>query len=263
MCSQIILTGDVAEYYRNLQQTLIQSGFSVANISKAYQVLEAIKDSKPDVVVAAEYLQDDDDIFYLSEQMAKLNIPVIFIAGNDDKQIFELAMNAGVTAYFTKKRHNQIDLIRQVQLLVQMQKAQSANYLHFSQSGIPKIGITGLTTYLQKIKNMGYNEISRKVVRYENIIWFSNDKNHLKHTNYIWFEDVKGHIYYLKESLSGIYQQLPHYFVRINDSYIINMMPDYLEGRINGSNIVVKGQRFGISRTYKNLFEKKYKTLYA
>ncbi len=125
-----------------------------------------------------------------------------------------------------------------------------------------KIGLTGLTTYLHKIKDLGLNEISRKIVKYEDIVWFSNDKKHLEHTNYIWFQDVKGNIYYLKESLAGLYQRLPQHFARVNDSYIVNLLQPFLEGRINGSNIVVNRKKLTISRTYKENFEKRFNRLY-
>ena len=126
----------------------------------------------------------------------------------------------------------------------------------------PKIGIAGLTDYLHKIKNMGHNEISRKMVKYEDIIWFSNDRSKLEHANYIWFEDRNGNIYYRKESLSSIYQRLPQYFARINDRYIVNLLQPYLEGRINGSNIVVKRKKLSITRTYKENFERCFDRLY-
>lgn len=125
-----------------------------------------------------------------------------------------------------------------------------------------KIGLTGLTDYLHKIKNMGHNEISRKIVKYEDIIWFSNDKRNLKHSNYIWFQDINGNIYFLKESLSSIYKRLPQHFARINDSYIVNLHHPYLEGRINGSKIVVNKEILFISRTYKENFEKRFSRLY-
>ena len=263
MSHQILLLGNDTPHYQNIRQALINSGFYVACPPKARQALEAIKNSKPDITVVAQLLQDDIDIFYLSEQMTNNYIPVIFIADTDDKHTFELALKAGVKAYFVKERHNEHDIIRQVQLLIQKQNNQQVKNLQNPQQGEHQIGLAGLTTYLQKIKQMGYNDISRKVVRYDKIIWISNDKKHLKHDNYIWFEDVNGKLYYLKESLSSIYQRLPMHFARVNDSYIVSLLPSFLEGRINGNNIVVKGQKFNITRTYKAEFERRFKLLYG
>ncbi len=263
MSHQVLLLGNDLKHYQTVRQELVNSGFYVAYQSKARQALKAINDSKPDIVVAAKFLQDNTDIFYLSEQMTKRHIPVIFIADTDDRHTFELAMQAGVKVYFVNKRHNEHDIIRQVQLLIQKQNNQQVKNLQNPQQGEHQIGLAGLTTYLQNIKNMGYNDISRKVVRFEKIIWISNDKKHLKQDNYIWFEDDNGKIYYLKKSLSSIYQKIPAFFARVNDSYIVNLLPDYLDGRINGNNIVVNGQRFNITRTYKAEFEKRFNQLYG
>lgn len=263
MSHQVLLVGNDTPHYQNMRQKLTNSGFYIAYQTKAQQALKAINGSKPDVVVAAQLLQDNTDLFYLSEQMAKQHVPVIFIADTDDKQTFNLAMRAGVKAYFVKKRHDMLDIIRQIQLLVQKQNNQKMINLQTPEQGEAQIGLTGLTTYLQDIKNLGYNDISRKVIPFENIIWISNEKKHLKFPNYIWFKDVNENIYYLKESLSSVYQRIPAYFARVNDSYAVSLLPDYLDGRINGSNIVVNGQRFNITRTYKTEFEKRFNRLYG
>ncbi len=263
MSNQVILVGNDKQHYQNMRQKLMNSGFYVAYIHKASYALAAVKDNHPVVVVTAKHLQDKLDVFYLSKQMTQKHIPVIFIAETDDRQTFDLAMHAGVQAYFVKERHNELDIIRHIQLLAQNQTFEKSLLPHTSGQKTHQIGLAGLTTYLQKIKQMGYNDISRKVIRYDKIIWISNDKKHLKHDNYIWFEDVNGKIYYLKESLSSIYQRIPKHFARVNDSYIVSLLPDYLEGRINGNNIVVNGQRFNITRTYKTEFERRFAQLYA
>lgn len=263
MTNQVLVIDNNPSYYQIMQQNLNDSGYFVVCLSKAHQILEAIKDSKPDVVIVAQLLQDNTDIFYLSEQMAKHHIPVIFIADTDDKHTFNLAKRAGVKSYFVKNRHDILDIIRQIQLLVQNQNNQKIINPQTLEQGEGQIGLTGLTTYLQDIKNMGYNDISRKVIPFEDIIWISNEKKYLKFPNYIWFKDTAGTIYYLKESLSSIYQRIPEFFSRVNDSYIVSLLPDYLDGRINGSNIVVNGQRFNITRTYKAEFEKRFNQLYG
>ena len=262
MYNKVFILGNSTQHYQSMQQELTNSGFHVA-FYQANKILEVINNNKPGVVITALNLQNKTNIFDLLEQISKEDIPVIFISDTDDKVTFQLAMKVGAKAYFVKKRHQSVDIIRQIQLLTQMQNIQKANNLHNSKHKNHQIGLTGLTSYLQKIKQMGYNEISRKVVRYENIIWISNDKKHLKYFNYIWFKDVDGNIYYLKESLSNLYQRIPKHFARINDSYIVNLLPEYLEGRINGSNIVVKGQKFNITRTYKTEFEKRFAQLYG
>ena len=263
MSHQVLLVGNDTPYYQNMRKELTNSGFYIAYQTKAQQALKAINGSKPDIVVATQLFQDNTDLFYLSEQMAKHHVPVIFIADTDDKYTFNLAMRSGVNAYFVKKRHDMLDIIRQIQLLVQKQNNPKMINLQTPEQGRCQIGLTGLTTYLQDIKNLGYNDISRKVIPFENIIWISNDKKHLKQDNYIWFEDDNGKIYYLKKSLSSIYQRIPAFFARVNDSYIVNLLPDYLDGRINGNNIVVNRQRFNITRTYKAEFEKRFNQLYG
>ena len=263
MSNQVVIVGNDTQHYQSMRQILMSFGFYVAYIPKVQQALMAIKDNNPVIVITNNKLQDKHEIFNFSEQMSKRLIPVIFISDTDDRHTFELAMRAGVNTYFVKDRHNMIDIIRQIQLLAQNHDKKKRFIMQTVQQRQHQIGLSGLTTYLQDIKNMGYNDISRKVVRYEDVIYISNDKKHLKYSNYIWFKDVDGNIYYLKESLSNLYQRIPKHFARINDSYIVNLLPEYLEGRINGSNIVVKGQKFNITRTYKTEFEKRFAQLYG
>ncbi len=263
MYNQVILVGNDTQHYQSMRQKLINYDFSVAYIPQVQQALMAIKDNNLVIVITDNQLQDKHEIFNFSEQMSKRHIPVIFIADTDDRHTFNLAMRAGVNTYFVKERHNMIDIIRQIQLLTQNHDNQKRFDIQTHQQGRRQIGLVGLTTYLQNIKNMGYNDISRKVVRYEDIIWISNEKKYLKFPNYIWFKDNSGNIYYLKESLTNVYQRIPEYFARVNDSYIVSLLSEYLDGRINGSNIVVKGKRFKITRTYKTEFEKRFAQLYG
>ena len=263
MSNQVVLVGNDTQHYQSMRQKLMNYGFYVAYIPQVQQALMAIKDNNPVIVITNNKLQDKHEIFNFSEQMSKRLIPVIFISDTDDRHTFELAMRAGVNTYFVKDRHNMIDIIRQIQLLAQNHDNKKRFIMQTHQKRQHQIGLAGLTTYLQDIKNMGYNDISRKVVRYENIVFISNKRKHIKYSNYIWFKDISGKMYYLKESLTSIYQRLPEYFARLNDSYIVSLLPEYLDGRINGSNIVVNGQRFSITRTYKTEFEKRFAQLYS
>jgi DNA-binding LytR/AlgR family response regulator len=66
----------------------------------------------------------------------------------------------------------------------------------------------------------------------------------------------------LKSSLKELLKHIPPYFVRINESYIVNISPEILEGRINGSRISIMGQELRIKRTYAKAFEKRLVSLY-
>ena len=57
-------------------------------------------------------------------------------------------------------------------------------------------------------------------------------------------------------------KHLPINFIRINESYIVNLLPELLEGRINGSRISIQGRELIIKNTYKSSFESRLKLLY-
>ncbi|MCF6297655.1 MAG: hypothetical protein L3J08_06680 [Flavobacteriaceae bacterium] len=55
---------------------------------------------------------------------------------------------------------------------------------------------------------------------------------------------------------------MPHYFARINESYIVNISTNILQGRINGSRLSLMNQELTIKETYKKEFKKRFELLY-
>ncbi len=116
------------------------------------------------------------------------------------------------------------------------------------QSHQPKIGILALTDYAGNLKKAGYQQLHRKVFRFEEIIWITTDN---VRTNYVLIEAENSRQGLLNMSMSSILNELPPYFVRISNAYIINILHVDFKGIINSSVIVVKGESLNISPTYR------------
>ncbi len=149
----------------------------------------------------------------------------------------------------TKPHLDEKRLIRSIQTILQKQTENQQPL---------REGIMGLVGYLEDIKELDKSRVTRVPVKYEDIIFFTvkpfineNEKEETLRANYLWFKTKNGEYFFLKTSLRDIQKTLPYYFVRINESYIINIAPDVLKGRINGSRLSIQNQEFTIKKTYK------------
>lgn len=149
----------------------------------------------------------------------------------------------------TKPHLDEKRLIRSIQTILQKQTENQQPL---------REGIMGLIGYLEDIKELDKSRVTRVPVKYEDIIFFTvkpfineNEKEETLRANYLWFKTRNGEYFFLKTSLRDIQKTLPYYFVRINESYIVNIAPDVLKGRINGSRLSIQNQEFTIKNTYK------------
>lgn len=134
---------------------------------------------------------------------------------------------------------------------------------------IQKDAVMGLVGYLDDVKEYGKSGVSRVPVKFKNIAFFTvkpfinqDEDEEILRANYLWFQTINKEYYFLKSSLKEMVKHLPINFVRINESYIVNVSPELLDGRINGSRISIQGRELIIKNTYKSAFESRLKLLY-
>ncbi len=112
----------------------------------------------------------------------------------------------------------------------------------------PKIGIFVLTDYPRNLQNAEHRQLHRQLIRFDDILWITTDD---ARTNYVRIVASNSREGLLNTSMSGILDELPPYFVRISNAYIVNIVHDDFQGLINSSILVAGGERLSISPTYR------------
>ena len=69
-------------------------------------------------------------------------------------------------------------------------------------------------------------------------------------------------MFFLKSSLKDMEKVLPDYFVRVNKSHIVNILPKLLDGRINGSRLSIMGTEILINNSYSKELKKRLDKYY-
>ncbi|PNQ74620.1 DNA-binding response regulator [Hanstruepera neustonica] len=265
--AHILVVEDKALIYKRLKMILKEHHYSVDDYAPSVEeAIGNINKKRPDLVLLDIDLQGEHNGIYLGNLLKKeYNIPFIYVTDLDDDQTFYESLQTKHDDFIPKKDINLTEeepiviqtkphldkkrLIRSIQTILQKQTENQQPL---------REGIMGLIGYLEDIKELDKSRVTRVPVKYEDIIFFTvkpfineNEKEETLRANYLWFKTRNGEYFFLKTSLRDIQKTLPYYFVRINESYIVNIAPDVLKGRINGSRLSIQNQEFTIKNTYK------------
>lgn len=287
--AHILVVEDKALIYKRLKMILKEHHYSVDDYAPSVEeAIGNINKKRPDLVLLDIDLQGEHNGIYLGNLLKKeYSIPFIYVTDLDDDQTFYESLQTKHDDFIPKKDiklseieaegEGEIDsviqseaknlsegkaiviqtkphldekrLIRSIQTILQKQPENQQSL---------REGIMGLIGYLEDIKELDKSRVTRVPVKYEDIIFFTvkpfineNEKEETLRANYLWFKTRNGEYFFLKTSLRDIQKTLPYYFVRINESYIVNIAPDVLKGRINGSRLSIQNQEFTIKNTYK------------
>jgi len=265
--AHILVVEDKALIYKRLKMILKEHHYSVDDYAPSVEeAIGNINKKRPDLVLLDIDLQGEHNGIYLGNLLKKeYNIPFIYVTDLDDDQTFYESLQTKHDDFIPKKDINLTEeqpiviqtkphldekrLIRSIQTILQKQTKNQQPL---------REGIMGLIGYLEDIKELDKSRVTRVPVKYEDIIFFTvkpfineNEKEETLRANYLWFKTRNGEYFFLKTSLRDIQKTLPYYFVRINESYIVNIAPDVLKGRINGSRLSIQNQEFTIKNTYK------------
>ncbi len=265
--AHILVVEDKALIYKRLKMILKEHHYSVDDYAPSVEeAIGNINKKRPDLVLLDIDLQGEHNGIYLGNLLKKeYNIPFIYVTDLDDDHTFYESLQTKHDDFIPKKDINLTEeepiiiqtkphldekrLIRSIQTILQKQTENQQPL---------REGIMGLIGYLEDIKELDKSRVTRVPVKYEDIIFFTvkpfineNEKEETLRANYLWFKTRNGEYFFLKTSLRDIQKTLPYYFVRINESYIVNIAPDVLKGRINGSRLSIQNQEFTIKNTYK------------
>lgn len=265
MKTHILIVEDEAILYERLRSKLTKENYSVSDYAASVEdAIALINLKRPDLVLLDIELKGNLTGLDLGKQLTEIyKIPFIYITQLDDNQTFYSGLHTNHSDFMvkTKPRLDTKELLRKIQTVLHHKKQSNATL---------KKGIMGLIGYLDDLKELDKNRITRVPINYEDILFFTvkpfvNDHNEEENlrANYLWFLTKKGEYYFLKSSLRDLQKALPHNFVRINESYIVNIAEDVLDGRINGSKLSIKNKEFIIKSTYKSEIEKRLSVLYG
>ena len=267
MNEYILVVEDEAILYRRMKKILTKESFEVSDYTPSVaEALQSINNRRPDLVLLDIKLQGDLTGIDLGKMLYNdYHIPFIYVTDFDNDMFFAKALETGHEHYLvkTKPRINANELKRAI--YTALQKKQNRKLSKPDE----KLGIQTLVNYLDIIKNLGGNDLTRKNVAFEDIAFFTGDTKFLEEfdndfrKNYIWLVTRDHKLYFLKTSLKKLKEKLPDNFVRVNDHYIINLKPPFFEGRINNKKIKVQGEVISISDSYKNEFNEKYQRYYV
>lgn len=249
----VLIVEDEAILYDRLSQALQKEHFEVSDYIKSYnEAIESINKKQPDIALLDINLQGKKDGLDLGEVLSKkYKIPFIYITDLDDDRIFNKGLKTNHEQFIvkTKPNLNIKQIIRAIDTVLNRKEIELGK----------KEYIFGLKDTLQAIKQGEKDFISKVPVAYKNIVCFSTDNVEKNYCKIITKDNEE---YLVKYSLSSLISMTPVYFTRVNDCCILNLSPNFLDGRINGNTISVLGKKYSISPTYKNEVEKCFNKLY-
>ncbi len=265
MKAHILIVEDQPALYERLRRALVRQRFTVDEYTKSYdEAIERIKTNTPDVVLLDIDLQGKKDGIDLGRILQKeYKIPFIYVTEFDDDITFQKGLHTNHENYIvkTKPRLNIEDVTRAIHTVLHKKQE--------NQLSAQKDAVMGLVGYLDAVKEYGKGGVTRVPVLFKNIAFFTikpfvnqNNEEEILRANYLWFQTIDNEYYFLKSSLKEMIKHLPINFIRINESYIVNLSPEMLQGRINGSQISIMGRTLKVKNTYKQEFEKRLKLIY-
>lgn len=263
--AHILIVEDESMLYRRLRKVLEKEHYSVDEYTPSVSdAIACINAKRPDVVLLDIDLHGEQTGIDLGKQLyEEFHIPFIYVTGLDDDQTFYDGLNTHHEQFIvkTKPRLDPKEIIRAIQTVLKRNEDDPSSFT--------KEGVIGLVGYLDVVREYNKGGVTRVPVKYEDIAFFTvkpfineNEQEEKLRANYLWFLTKTEEYYFLKKSLKDIQRELPHYFVRINESYIVNISADMLGGRINGSRISIMKQELTVKETYSKEFKKRFDLLY-
>lgn len=274
--AHILVVEDKSLIYKRLKMMLIANHYSVDDYAPSVsEAIGLINRKRPDLVLLDIDLQGEHNGIYLGNLLKKeYNIPFIYVTDFDDDQTFYEGLQTKHEDFISKKeiQLQEAEVIQTKPHLDEkrlLRSIQTTLSKQIKAQPLLKDSVMGLIGYLEDIKELDKSRVTRVPVKYDDIVFFTvkpfineNEEKETLRANYLWFQTKSKEYFFLKTSLKELQKTLPHYFVRINESYIVNISPNMLAGRINGSRLSIENQEFTIKATYKDEVKKRLKHFY-
>ncbi len=266
MNEKILIVEDEAIIYDDLYRALKKHHFEVDEYTPSYdEAIKRIEGNRPDIALLDIKLKGKKTGIDLGKVLyEKYKIPFIYVTDFDDAHTFHKGLQSGADYYVVKTKPvlNIDEVVRAIyMLLYKLEKHQA------TVGNDNKIGLIGLSDYLSNIRDTP-SKLTRIPVRFENIVFFTSDaieregKIETLRPNYIWFLTEDGQKLLMNTSLAKLGKKLPAYFVRINDHSIVNLLPRFFNGQVNGRHLMINGRKFRITSTFLRQVKEKISELY-
>ncbi|APY08656.1 hypothetical protein BWZ20_10230 [Winogradskyella sp. J14-2] len=274
--AHILVVEDKSLIYKRLKMILTANYYSVDDYAPSVKkAIGLINKKRPDLVLLDIDLQGDHNGIYLGNLLkTQYNIPFIYVTDFDDDQTFYKSLETNHSDFISKKQLQLHDTeiiqtkphLDEKRLIRSIQTALNSIITNID---FTKEGIMGLVSYLDKIREMDKSRVTRVPVSYKDILFFTvkpfineNEEQETLRANYLWFQTLQNDYFFLKTSLKDLQKKLPYNFIRVNESYIVNIEPKTFTGRINGSKLSIGNKEIIIKNTYKAEVEKRLKLFY-
>ena len=265
MKEYILIVEDESILYDRLSEKLKKENYLVSDYTPSVDdAITSINQKQPDLVLLDISLQGAKTGLDLGKMLHDdYNIPFIYVTQYGDDRTFYKGLQTNHEDFIvkTKPRLDIKELIRKIQTILHRRENNHSNKT--------KQGVLGLIGYLDEIKELNQGQVSRKPIKYDDIAYFTvkpfvneNEKEESLRANYLWFLTKDKEYYFLKSSLKDLLNHLPRNFVRVNESYIVNLSQDMFDGRINGSKLSILNQEIHINATYKDAVVKRIEQFY-
>ncbi|RDK83836.1 response regulator transcription factor [Marinirhabdus gelatinilytica] len=258
--AHILLVEDKAMLYKRLAMFLKEENYSVSSYTPSYDsALEAIHKKKPDIALLDIDLEGTKTGLDLGETLSsKYSIPFIYVTDYQDDETFHKGL-ATKHEHFMVKTKPHLDtkeLLRTIQTVL--------SRCNEAKDGETKNSLFCYTGYISDLKQQAKDAVSEVPVPYQEIVKLTtkNASGEKLKPNYVRVETHNKKSYYLPVSLTEIATQLPLPFARVNESEIVNLSEDILDGRINGTRLKIGKTVYHISKTYKAEVENRIRLLY-
>jgi DNA-binding response OmpR family regulator len=270
--AHILIVEDKAILYKRLSMALSEENYSVDGFTPSVdKALERINCKMPDIVLLDIDLEGELTGIDLGNILhSQYNIPFIYVTDYEDNETFFKGLQTKHESFLVKTKPH-LDT-KQIIRAIQTYLARNENT-----PSLLKDALMCFTNYIADVKNSGRQTVSEEPVLFVNIAIVTTNSTQpdtekssrtgkpefikLK-VNYVRIETFNGKSFYLPVSLSEILGKLPNYFVRINESEIVNISEHILDGRINGTRLKIGDHICHISKTYKAEVEKRFDLLY-
>lgn len=264
--AKILVVEDEIILHDRLKTALSEQFYEVAEYCPSYEdAMQLAHSFKPDIALLDISLKGEKTGIDVGRELNKsFNIPFIYLTEYNDDHTFYQGLE-------TKHAHYMVKTKPKLDIKALTRVIQTVLNNHDKAPIINQEGIFCLVDYLENIKNASSNLVSRKPVKFEDVVYFSNRESDIKEhitrlisPNYLRVKSISQvEPLFLKVSLSQLIKLVPDYFVRINESYIINIKSKELAGRINGTRIQMADEVLTVSKTYKEEFNQRLKHFYA
>jgi len=260
----ILIVEDEAVLYERLRRFLVNQGFTIGLYTKSYdEAIDSIKVKNPDLVLIDIKLKGDKDGIDLGKVIYKTyKIPFIYVTDFADEVTFNRALRTNPTIFEvkTKPNINTKHLLRSIKIVLNNNKCATIK---------KKKGLMVYVDYLDNIKLYGQNDITRLPLDFNDIAFITTENyidkkgklNSLK-DNYVRLETLNNNCYFYKSSLKNLVKIVPAYFIRINESTIVNLSLKTFNGKINGKKLVINNHIFTIKYTYSKEVRKRINSIY-